>query len=542
MAWTGRLLDREWRTWETAAFVACLAALFLLTMIFRFAHLASGFPNDHFLFLAGAQQMLMGDWPTRDFLDPGFPLMFGAAALAQLFLGQTLFAEAVLVSVSFALAAVFTALAVRELTGSRVLALLAALLEIAIVPRTYGYPKLLAYSAAVFLLQRYVTRPTTGGLLALAASIVTAFLFRHDHGIYLGIAGALAAWLAGPRGWTDRLRRSSTLVGLVVLLAAPYLVYVQVNGGVWAYLQTGLEFRAAELRRQELAWPESFDEPLQAMMIYEYWAIPIVAWLLLFVRRHREDAGTTVARLAPILTVALLVNWTFLRSPFHTRLPDAIVPAVVAGSWLVACAWRARHPWIWRPVSALFLAAVASSVLSVGRIDEELDRTGLLDEGISWRETLGATRAALQARHGDGQLPSRAATALVPFYAYVDRCTRPEHRLLTVGNIAEVPVFARRAFAGGQIAFLGGYYDSENYQRLALRRLAQQVVPLVLIPGEAYAGDFGRGFPLLAAYVNSRYVPLGTYGEDAGTSIQVLFDRTLTVSAPDAETGWPCLK
>jgi hypothetical protein len=75
-----------------------------------------------------------------------------------------------------------------------------------------------------------------------------------------------------------------------------------------------------------------------------------------------------------------------------------------------------------------------------------------------------------------------------------------------------------------------------------LRRLAQQVVPLVLIPGEAYAGDFGRGFPLLAAYVNSRYVPLGTYGEDAGTSIQVLFDSTLTVSAKDAETGWPCLK
>jgi hypothetical protein len=543
MAWTSRLLDREWRTWETAAFGACLAALFLLTAIFRFAHLASGFPNDHFLFLAGAQQMLLGDWPTRDFLDPGFPLMFGAAALAQLLLGKTLYAEAVLVSLSFALAAVFTALAVRELTGSRVLALLAALLEIAIVPRTYGYPKLLAYAAAVFLLQRYVSRPTKGRLFALAASIVTAFLFRHDHGVYLGIAGALAAWLAPPPGpWTARLRRSATLVGLVVLLAAPYLVYVQANGGVWAYLQTGLEFRAAELRRQELAWPESFDEPLQALMIYEYWAIPVSAWLLLFVRRRREDAGTTVARLAPILTVALLVNWTFLRSPFHTRLPDAIVPAVVAGSWLLACAWRARHPWFWRPVSVLLLAAVASSVLSVGRIDEELDRTGLLDEGISWRETLGATRSALQARHAEGQLPSRAAVALVPFYAYVDRCTRPEHRLLAVGNIAELPVFARRAFAGGQIAFLGGYYDSEAYQRLTLRRLAQQVVPLVLIPGEAYAGDFARGFPLLAAYVNGRYVPLGTYGEDAGTSIQVLFDSTLPVSARDAETGWPCLK
>ncbi len=249
-----------------------------------------------------------------------------------------------------------------------------------------------------------------------------------------------------------------------------------------------------------------------------------------------------MARLVPILVVAFLVNWTFLRSPFHTRLPDAIVPAVVVGSWLMAYAWRARHRWIRGPLSALLLVAVAASVLSVGRIGEELDRTGLLDEGISWRETLSSTRSALKARHAEGQLPSRAAVALVPFYAYVDRCTRPEHRLLAVGNIAEVPVFARRAFAGGMPAFLGGYYDSEAYQRQALERLGRQVVPLALIPGESYAGNFAQGFPLLAAYVSGRYAPLGTYGEDAGTSIQVLFDTTLTVSARDPETGWPCFK
>ncbi len=260
---------------KTTIFAACLVALFLLTAIFRFGHLAGGFPNDHFLFLAGAQQILQGDWPTRDFLDPGFPLMYGAAALAQLLLGQTLFAEAVLVSLAFALAAVLTALAVKELTGSRVLAVLAAVLEVAIVPRTYGYPKLLVYAAAFFLLQRFVTRPTTGRLFALAVCIVAGFLFRHDHGIYLGVAGVLAAWLAGPPlPWAARLRRSALLVGFVVLLAVPYLVYVQVNGGVWAYLQTGLEFRAAELRRQELAWPASFEEPFQALMIYEYLGHP----------------------------------------------------------------------------------------------------------------------------------------------------------------------------------------------------------------------------------------------------------------------------
>jgi hypothetical protein len=49
----------------------------------------------------------------------------------------------VLVAVAFAAAAAFTMLAVQQLTGSMILALLAAIAEVAIVPRTYEYPKLL---------------------------------------------------------------------------------------------------------------------------------------------------------------------------------------------------------------------------------------------------------------------------------------------------------------------------------------------------------------------------------------------------------------
>ena len=115
--------------------------------------------------------------PVRRVAHQGFPGPGPAADVRRLgagagAAGRTLFAEAVLVALAFALAAVLTAAAVRELTGSRVLALLAAVLEVAIVPRTYGYPKLLVYAAGFFLLQRYVTRPTTGRLFAVAAAIV----------------------------------------------------------------------------------------------------------------------------------------------------------------------------------------------------------------------------------------------------------------------------------------------------------------------------------------------------------------------------------
>ena len=526
------------------AFAVALATLFLFTLLFRFLALSDGFPNDHFLYLASAQQILFGEWPTRDFLDPGLPLMYVASALAQVLLGRTLFAEAVLVVLAFALAAVLTAAAVRELTGSRVLALIAALLEIAIAPRTYGYPKILLYAGAFFLLQRYVTRPTTGRLFALAAAIVVAFLFRHDHGIYLGIGGVLAAWLAaGPEHGRGGARRAATLLGMIALLTAPYLLYVQVFGGVWSYLQKGLEFRAAEMARQEYVWPPLFgDRPQQAALFYEYWALPIVAALLLLAYRHRDDARRVVARVAPIIAVALLVNFTFLRSPLGERLQDAIVPAVTLGSWLTGCAWCSRHRWVWRPASALLVVLVASSVMGVGRTIEQLDRAGLLVTWTRLPEFLGEVGSALRAPHAERQLPSRAAVALLPFYAYVERCTTRDHRLLVVGFVPEVLFFTQRAFAGGQPIFLGGYYGSEAYQRSVLRQLAREIVPFVLVPGEAYTNEFGVAFPLVAAYVRGRYVPLATLGTDAATGVQVMFDSTLPIPARDAETAWPCLK
>jgi hypothetical protein len=53
-------------------------ALFALAAGFRFLALKNGFVNDHFVYISGGRQMLFGEWPTRDWIDPGLPLMFGA--------------------------------------------------------------------------------------------------------------------------------------------------------------------------------------------------------------------------------------------------------------------------------------------------------------------------------------------------------------------------------------------------------------------------------------------------------------------------------
>ena len=522
-------------------FLAAMVALVVFTALFRFLVLVRGFSNDHFVHLAGAQQILFGEWPTRDFVDPGMPLMFVVSAAAQQLLGRTLLAEGLLIAGAFALAALFTAAAVRELTGSRVLAVCAALLEVAIVPRTYSYPKLLSYAAGFYLLQRYVTRPTAGRLWALAASVVIAFLFRHDHGIYLGAAGVMATWLVAADGIARRLRRTLTFVGMTALLALPYLAYVQVNGGILAYVQTGLEFRDGELGRQEYVWPDVFGggQLFADALLYQYWALPVLA-LLVVAWRARGGAASGAARVMPIVAVAVVLNATFLRAPLPVRLPDVIVPAVLLGAWLAAAAWHGRRRWVWRPAAIALGLAFTLSVATAGQIVDQLERAGLLRSWSRLADALDDVGWMLLERHSPRQMPSRAAAALLPFYGYAARCTEPTDRLFVAGFAPEVVVFAQRPFAGGIYTYVAGYYNSEARQRQIVATMRRQVVPFVLIPGTAYATDFAAGWPIVAEYVGGRYGPMVTLG-DAVTGVHVLIDRTLPVTRRDEATGWPCL-
>ena len=51
---------------------------------FAFRLLADGrLPNDHYMHLAWAQQLLLGDVPGRDYSAPGMPLMYTASAIVQ---------------------------------------------------------------------------------------------------------------------------------------------------------------------------------------------------------------------------------------------------------------------------------------------------------------------------------------------------------------------------------------------------------------------------------------------------------------------------
>src|SRR5512132_2449817 len=124
--------------------------------------------NDHYMHLAWAQQLLFGQMPGRDFVDPGMPLMYTLSALVQ-WLSPGPFSEAVLTCILLALAAVATFLVATELTGSIALGIGATTVQIALEPRLYSYPKILVPAVALLLIQHYLRQPSRMRLVYLAA-------------------------------------------------------------------------------------------------------------------------------------------------------------------------------------------------------------------------------------------------------------------------------------------------------------------------------------------------------------------------------------
>ena len=178
-----------------------MASTFLVVSVFRGASLR--FVNDHFTHLSRARQMLLGEWPLRDFFDPGQFLHYGLSAVVLALWGDSLFGEAILTVGFLALGASLIFGASYTLARSTRVAIAMTILSVIALPRLYNYPKVVLYPAALWVGWWFGTRATPRGrhLLVLAATTVIAALFRYDHGVYIGGAfgvwGVVARWRVG---------------------------------------------------------------------------------------------------------------------------------------------------------------------------------------------------------------------------------------------------------------------------------------------------------------------------------------------------------
>jgi hypothetical protein len=121
---------------------------------------------------------------------------------------------------------------------------------------------------------------------------------------------------------------------MALAAAVPYLVYIAVNGGVMRYLSQGVRFSAAEAAENGLVLPLvgtglGLHPNSEALLFFLFYLLPVIAGVVLALRWRQTRDTDMLARVAPLVVIAVVVNRGFLRDELATRLADAIVPAAL---------------------------------------------------------------------------------------------------------------------------------------------------------------------------------------------------------------------
>jgi len=531
--------------------VPAAAAAFLAAGCWQFATY-NGFPNDHYFHVARAQQMLFGEWPVRDFVDPGAPLQYVVSAGARWLVGDGAAPELLVVALGVAIGAAATVVCATWLARSVLAAIGVALLQILASPRSYSYPKIMLYAIAGCVIVAIAANTTRARLIGAGVLTALAFLMRHDHGLFIGAACAAVIASSAP-GAHAAIRRCALFGAVALAVLAPWAIWVQVYQGLVPYFEMGIAVSRREadislLRDLPRLQPSEglTTANVHAWMYYLYWSLPILSVPIALWRRFaaRQAWPGESAAVCAIAVLALALDVTFLRNPLETRLPDAVVPASLLGAWLLGLAWRVRAPRrlapLLRAASAWILVVTAIAIWHVGDVREKLDDVGVFDDLEHVREHMAAVVTSItQPEMEVRRLPSRVSAGLVPFFRYLERCTGPDDRLLVSGPYPDVFVLGRRGFAAGHIAFLEGWYTTEADQALALERMRRQSVPFVIWPLDDEK-TFTTNFPRVFAHLQAAYEPMVDLPAEGLTGIRILVERARPRTGTDAATGWPC--
>jgi len=242
--------------------VGALLAIFAATFLYHYLTLT--FPNDHFVHLSRAQQILSGELPGRDFFDPGMILQYYVSVAGLALSGHTIFGEVIITSLFLALGATLTYWLSARLAGSSLVGVAAVTLTLVLLPRPYSYPKAFLYVLALAGGWAYAHGPSVRRLAGLGVITVTAFLFRHDHGVYIGLFSVALLlgvdWREPRRG----LMAVGRYVAVVTLCLLPYVVFIQTTMGLPAYVREvwGPGHRVMTVRLNFLPFDIDLSAPL----------------------------------------------------------------------------------------------------------------------------------------------------------------------------------------------------------------------------------------------------------------------------------------
>ena len=560
---------------------ATAVCVFVLTWVFRFNDPNGGYAgltDDHFFYLLRGWQILFGELPVRDFVDHGAPLYLYVSAAVQVLFGRGTFSELAFSTTLLALgSALVFWLGVRA-SGSILCGLVGTLFHVLLQPRFYNYPKILVYTALIPLLWWLADRPGRRPIIWLAVITVIGFLFRHDHGVFAGLAtGAMLLLTAVP--WRERARLAVLYAALVVAFLSPYLIFIQVHGGVPTYIQQASSWATEERSRTPIVWPGLFDNPdgppedtgggllsqavasvhanrVAWLYLFEI-ALPLVVLAIVGLSRDAFRPGwpNAVPKITVVALLGLILDAGFLRSPLAARLADPSVPAAILIAWLAAALPRLlTQESSWRPSLRARLmparAAVVAASLPLAfvvaaeftyRIHDRLDDAYLLEGPRQAVARMRTVREALKRDWNLATWPGRSdGPALMTLVLYLNSCTTPDSRIFVQPYIPQVLALARRGFAAGYGDLRPGFFDTPEAQQGAIQRMRAQHVPVVLLETDRSLEFFRDSFPVLREYLDRTYEVAGSHVFDDRLGITLLIRSGEPRATPFEPLGWPC--
>jgi hypothetical protein len=282
--------------------------------------------------------------------------------------------------------------------------------------------------------------------------------------------------------------------------------------------------------------------------------------VLLFRWRQQSRARLAVGA----ASVAMLVGYiaVILRHPIVARVPDLGALFAITGTWTVSELVRLiradiafkgapsgsriqlgrQARWVRAAVVGAVTGAAVTAVLfsawKLGNVGEQVDKTDVLRGVRKAEENL-----ADMVRRGtiwpwedfwptSGVMPDAIR--------YLNACTAPSDEVLVTWNAPEYYFFARRKFGSGLALFLPprAFTTARDQQRM-LSRLRHQHVPVVMI-NETRREEFSRAYPLIEAYLQTFYEPIGQFTIYDGSRISIAVRHDERGAGSWGGEGWPC--
>ena len=549
----------------------CLAVLFFASAcLYRFNTLDGrfgGFDDDHFVPFAYAKQVEAGEQPLRDFAGLGLQgawpsLTYEVSAWGQRRLGDNLRSEAIVTVAGVGLAAAITFLAAAELSNAW-WAALAVPVSVIVAPTLYNYPKVLALATAALAIARYARRPGRAPLIAAAVVTAIAFLFRHDLAVYVGVGVVLACVVAGQRA--RAVRDVLFYAALTLILLTPSLAYVQRYDGLVQYALDSLALSRREADRTRLVgWPPmtlttasgegvgplTFFDVEQNGVAFLYSVLrllPVAVVALVWARRPDHDRGWAQRAALALAGMAAFASPLLVRGNIAVRLGDvgplfSVLAAFVCYEATRSVPGRSVGTRIggWVPVLGL-VAATALSTKTVGFLGSQMATAGMR---ISWDATMERGQLVWTRL---GALPDAAIDAEAPAHPleiaqYLNRCTLPTDRVVTMTYEPELLPYARRLFGGGRLNIIPDFGLATHQENALVARWRQQSVPIALVEFEEFWNPDSTLAPIVRAYLLEHYTPAGTLPVRGDKSLRLFVQRGRMPVSQFGEARLPCFR